>query len=152
MESVVVGCTGSDASRAAVEWAANFAREVDAEVIAAYAVSTAQEWELAALQINTDPLRRELEQLLRGEWTAPLRDAGVQYHTKVITGRPANALMQLARDEHAALIVVGMGRHGTMSELLIGSVSKSLLHEALRPVVAVPPMWAASIEHTRAHM
>jgi nucleotide-binding universal stress UspA family protein len=47
--------------------------------------------------------------------------------------------MQLARAERVDLIVVGMGRHGTMSQLLLGTVSKDLLRGALRPVVAVPP-------------
>ena len=136
--TIVVGYTDSDASRAALRWAACIASELGLEVVVVYVMSTVQDWELAAIQINTDPLRRELEDLLAGQWTAPLRSAGVEHRTRVVSGAPAQALMQVARAEEAELIVVGMGRHGTMSQLLLGSVPKNLLRDALRPVVAVP--------------
>jgi nucleotide-binding universal stress UspA family protein len=136
---ILVGCTDSDASRAALRWATRVARDLDAEIVAAYAISTLWEWELAAVQVNTDPIRREVTELLDGRWTEPLRHAGLRYRTRVVSGPPAQALMQLARAEQVDLIVVGMGRHGTMSQLLLGTVSKDLLRGALRPVVAVPP-------------
>jgi nucleotide-binding universal stress UspA family protein len=135
---ILLGCTDSEASRAALRWTTCVARDLDAEVVAAYAISRLFEWELAAVQVNADPIRLELAQLLDGRWTEPLRRAGVRYRTRVVSGPPAQALMHLARAEQVDLIVVGMGRHGTMSQLLLGTVPKDLLRGALRPVVAVP--------------
>jgi nucleotide-binding universal stress UspA family protein len=136
---ILVGCSDSDASRAALRWATRVARDLGAGIIAAYAISTLWEWELAAVQVNTDPIRREVTELLDGRWTESLRHAGMRYRTRVVSGPPAQALMQLARAERVDLIEVGMGRHGTMSQLLLGTLSKDLLGGALCPVVAVPP-------------
>jgi hypothetical protein len=63
------------------------ARDLDAEIVAAYAISTLWEWELPAVQVNTDPIRREVNKLLSGRWTEPLRHAGVRYRTRVVSGR-----------------------------------------------------------------
>ena len=144
MELLVVGYDDSEAARAAMRWAAHYARERDAVLHVIYVVSSIGEWELAALQVNPDPLRDEFQRCLREEWTEPLREAGVTYTTHVAIGRPAEELMRYARRENAALIVIGMTGRGTLAELVAGGTAHDLEHHALRPVVAVPAHWNPS--------
>jgi nucleotide-binding universal stress UspA family protein len=141
MERIIVGYDDSPAARGALTWAVHHAQRAEAELIIVYVVSSSFEWELNAVQINTDPIRKEFERRLRGEWTEPVRAAGVRYETQLDVGRPARALLDAARRHEAALIVIGMTARGTLGELVFSSVGHQLFHHAARPVVAVPEGW-----------
>jgi nucleotide-binding universal stress UspA family protein len=142
MNTIVVGYDNSAAAQTALDWATDHAQHIDGELLVIYVASSIAEWELSAAQINPDPIRHEFERRLRDEWTAPLRKAQVPYRTKFVVGRVAEELMRTAREEHAALIVIGMTARGTLSELVLGSTQHELLHHAVRPVVAVPASWS----------
>jgi nucleotide-binding universal stress UspA family protein len=141
MERVIVGYDNSPAARAAMRWAVHYASRTDAELIIVFVVPSIAEWEFNAAQVNTDPMRQEIERRLRGEWTDIVRDGGVPYQTQLDVGRPAETLLAAARRNDAALIVIGMTPHGTLGELVFGSVGRHLTHHAVRPIVTVPPDW-----------
>ena|SRR5437016_1180823 len=141
MERVIVGYDDSPAARGALTWAVHHAQRTEAELIIVYVVSSSFEWELNAVQVNTDPIRKEFERRLRGAWTEPVRAAGVRYQIQLDIGRPAEALIDAARRNEAALIVIGMTARGTLSELVFSSVSHHLFHHVVRPVVTVPAGW-----------
>jgi nucleotide-binding universal stress UspA family protein len=144
MERIVVGYDDSAGARSALTWAVQYAKRTASELVVVYVVSEAWEWELAAVQVNTDPLRKEFERRLRGEWTADARAAGVQYRTELEVGNPAEALLAAARRNAAALIVVGMSKGGAISELMRGSASHHMMQHAVRPIVTVPAGWESS--------
>jgi len=141
MDTIVLGFDDSNAARAARAWAARQALLTAGEVLVVYVRAALAEWELAAAQIDPDPIRREYERRLDDEWTADLRARNVPYRTKATIGRIADELMQIARAEDAALIVIGMTARGTISELMFGSTQRELAHHAVRPIVAVPASW-----------
>src|SRR4051794_2902953 len=97
MQELLVAYDDSDAARAALAWAIQYAKAADARVVLLYVVSSVGEWELAAVQVNTDPLRRRLGELLDGTWSEPLRQADVPYRTKMVVGRPAEKILETAR-------------------------------------------------------
>lgn len=138
---IVVGYDDTPAARAALAWAADYAAAVGGELLVVYVSSAIVELELAAAQIDADPIRRSFEHRLEGEWTASLRQRRISFRTKVVVGRVATELMRLARAEHAALIVIGMTGRGTLGELTFGSAEHELVKHAVRPVVAVPKVW-----------
>jgi nucleotide-binding universal stress UspA family protein len=55
----------------------------------------------------------------------------------VIEESPAFAIMRLADQEHADMIVVGRRGRGGFTELLLGSVSHQLVHHAKQPLVII---------------
>jgi nucleotide-binding universal stress UspA family protein len=141
MERIIVGYDNSPAARGALRWAVHHASRTGAELIVVYVVSSAFEWELNAVQINTDTIRKDVEHRLRGEWTEIVRDAGVRYEIELKLGRPAEALLAAARRNEAVLIVIGMTPRGTLGELVFSSVGHHLSHHAVRPIVTVPAGW-----------
>ena len=63
---------------------------------------------------------------------------GVEVQRDVINDRhPGKALLEASRE--ADLLVVGTRGHGGFSELMLGSVSHSVVLHAVCPVVVVPP-------------
>jgi nucleotide-binding universal stress UspA family protein len=143
MDTIVVGYDDSAAARSALAWAAQCADHAGRELVVVYVASSIAEWELAAAQVNPDPIRHEVRRLLKDEWTASLRRNGVPYRTRLRSGRVAEQLMRAAREEQATLIVIGMTAKGTLSELVRESTQHRLLHHAARPVVAVPAGWSS---------
>ncbi len=143
METIVVGYNDSPPARAALAWAAVEARQRHARLLVVYVVSSVGEWELAAAQINPDPIRQEFERRLAGDWTAKLRDEAIEYDTSVVVGRVGHAIRRCAAQEHASMIVVGMSHRGTLAELVSEDPEHELARHAVRPVVAVPSDWQA---------
>jgi nucleotide-binding universal stress UspA family protein len=141
MEYIVVGYDHSPAAQGALAWAAHYVGRNGGELLLVYVVSSAWEWELAAVQVNPDPIRREIRDLLHESWTEPLRTAGLRYQTEVTVGRPAEVLLASARRHDASLIVLGMTGRGTLGELVRGSTGREVAHHAVRPIVTVPPDW-----------
>jgi nucleotide-binding universal stress UspA family protein len=148
MERVIVGYDDSPAARGALTWAVHHAQRTGAELVIVYVVSSSFEWELNAAQINTDPIRKEFERRLRGQWTESVRTAGVRYEIQLEVGRPAEALLAAARRKDAALIVIGLTGRGTLGELVFSTVSHHLSHHAVRPVVTVPAGWESGASGT----
>lgn len=141
MERIIVGYDHGPAAQGALRWAVDYARRTNAELVVVYAVSSSWEWELAAIQVNPDPIRHEIRQLLAESWTEAVRAAGVPYQTEVAVGRPADALLASARHHEASLIVLGMTGRGTLGELVLGSTGRAVAHHAVRPIVTVPEGW-----------
>ena len=68
-------------------------------------------------------------------WQDKYPDVDVRTH--VLQGRPADILVDAS--EHAALVVVGSRGRGGFRGLLLGSVSRNVLHRAHCPVAVVRP-------------
>jgi len=135
---IVVGTDGSDNARRALAWAASLAAACGAEVVAVHCLGllfhpTATDLEPA------QPHREEIRALLDGEWTAPLRDAGVVHHGELRDGSPVTVLLAVADDVDADLVVVGSRGVGGFAGLLLGSTSTQLVQHSPRPVLIVPP-------------
>jgi len=59
-------------------------------------------------------------------------------HRRPIVGDPATAVLGVAAEVDADLIVVGSRRHGSFVSALLGSVSREIADATDRPVVVVP--------------
>ncbi|MFM8303619.1 MAG: universal stress protein, partial [Actinomycetota bacterium] len=65
-------------------------------------------------------------------------EAGVPYRAELFEGSPVGAIIRIADEAGADLVVVGRRGHGGFVELVLGSVAHALAHHATVPVVIVP--------------
>ncbi|MDO5684364.1 MAG: universal stress protein [Propionibacteriaceae bacterium] len=139
-DPVVVGVDGSETSTQALAFAAEFAHGVGAPLVAVAA------WPLPWRA--QDPMDLETA-LLDGPahaehlLTAALSKVRATYPDLVIgsslsDAEPAAALVDAARD--AQLLVVGSRGRGGFAGMLLGSISRTVLHHAPCPVAVVRPV------------
>lgn len=67
-----------------------------------------------------------------------MRNAGVEATALLVHGTTVETILQEASDVDADMIVVGSHGKGAMYQLLLGSVSKSVLHKSSLPVLVIP--------------
>jgi nucleotide-binding universal stress UspA family protein len=56
----------------------------------------------------------------------------------LLAGKPAREILQLADDQHADLIVMGVQGRGAIDRMLFGSVTQQVVRQAACPVLTVP--------------
>ncbi|WP_432560257.1 universal stress protein [Granulicoccus sp. GXG6511] len=138
---VVVGVDGSKTSSAAIGFAARFAEAVGASVLGVAAApdplrSIARE--IVVSDEHSLSVRQDAERFLH-EAMAGLRadHPDLVVGSTVLEHEPADALVQAA--DNAQLIVVGSHGRGGFAGMLLGSVSRTVLHHAPCPVAVVRP-------------
>lgn len=130
---LVVGYDGSDASRAALAYAASKAGS-GGVVVVVHAYGPPADW------LGKPEYQRVLD-VHRGRGEALLESiplpSGVEHETELIAGDPAEKIVDVARVRDADEIVIGSHGYGRLRSVL-GSVSHQVLHTADRPVVVIP--------------
>ena len=136
-KNVVLGLDGSTDSVRAIPYATELAGE-DGRIIAVHVrevlLGRAGGQPVA---VNEDEIEADARHQV-----ADINASGVSTELKVISsvaGGPAHVLADVARDEHADMIVVGTRGRRQVAGLILGCVTHRLLHIAPCPVLAVPP-------------
>lgn len=136
LDTIVVGVDGSAHAERALGVAAGLAARAGSRIVAVHAAEPG-----AVPDPSVHPLAstgRNLPDLL-DRWCEPLRAHGLVGHDAVIAeGDPRTALMDVAEERGADLLVVGSRGLGPVSALLLGSVASSLIQHAPVPVTVVP--------------
>jgi nucleotide-binding universal stress UspA family protein len=65
--------------------------------------------------------------------------AGVTHEERLVAGDTVPAILRIADELDAEMIVVGSTRHGAIGTALLGSVSLDLLRRVRRPVLVIHP-------------
>lgn len=135
--TIVVGCDASDCAQAALDVALELAKQLGDRIVIAYAFeppvrSVGDEW-----TAHRNALQ-ELGQSVVGPALERARAAGVEAEVELVDERPAQALLQLAEQRDARLIVVGTYGESPLRGAILGSVPHKLLQAADRPVLVVP--------------
>ena len=142
--SIVVGTDGSDTARTAVRQAVALARQTGArlQIVSAYEPVSDQR-----LRHQQDEVPKDRERMVnpRGDVLAMLeaaRDeagrAGVeQVETFARQGDAADAILDIAEEQHADLIVVGNKGMTGAKRFLLGSVPNKISHHAPCSVLIV---------------
>jgi nucleotide-binding universal stress UspA family protein len=140
-QSIVVGTDGSETAEEAVRQAADLARSAGArlDLVAAYP-GPQPIWERLEGSARTQPvdLRRVAEELLLRA-AQQIEGDGLEVNQEAREGDAASVLIDVAREQHADLIVVG-DRGGTaVRRFLLGSVPNKISHHAPCSVMIVRP-------------
>ena len=142
--TIIVGTDGSESSLTAVERAAEVASAAEALliVVCAYSPMTAREGAILTRSLGdtrfgevpgTEPAQ---EALATGAKRA--QDAGAtRVEGKLVEGDPGQALLSVAEERSADLIVVGNRGINTLSARLLGSVPSDVSHRARCDVLIV---------------
>jgi nucleotide-binding universal stress UspA family protein len=136
IDSIVVGTDGSDTAAEAVRQATELALTVRARIYLVCAYEPVPESRLRAerlevpqdLQWMVNP-RADVERLLETSAEA-MRAAGVAVETLAREGDPADAILDVAEQRGADLIVVGNKGMTGAKRFLLGSVPNKVSHHA----------------------
>ncbi len=85
--------------------------------------------------LELDRPRIEANQQLLDAAASSVRHEGVTVETAVLRGRPATAIVTEAATFQADLVVLGSRGHGTVTSMLLGSVSAEVVDQAPCPVL-----------------
>jgi nucleotide-binding universal stress UspA family protein len=134
--SIVVGTDGSDTAKEAVRQATEFAKAMGASVHLVSAYEPIGEGRLREerqqvpddLQWMVNP-REDVDATLK-EAGGAIEEAGVQVETYAREGDPADAILDVAEEKKADLIVVGNKGMTGAKRFLLGSVPNKVSHHA----------------------
>ena len=138
MKSIVVGVDGSPESLLALEWAYSEALASGAELnvvhawVCPYTIS-----ETSVLEVRK-PMEHAAAKVLQSSLDSlgrRLTNGSVIVHSTLCEKAPAEALLK--ESEGADLLVVGSRGRGGLRSLVLGSVSRAVLHNAVSPVTVV---------------
>jgi nucleotide-binding universal stress UspA family protein len=133
--TIVVGYDGSECARAALAEAVRIATERRTGLTVAFGYGVepmggeASDHRKALHEFGEARLREGMEQI---------GPSGIAAETVCVDARPADALLRLADDRGAQMIVVGNHGESPLVGAILGSVPHKLLHRARVPVLVVP--------------
>lgn len=138
--TILCGIDESRVAREALRIARHLADALDHGLVAAHVVAPAP---VPAMSTNRQAAWARPDDLAAGE--ALLERACVETESadvdrRVVVGRPAERLAELADEEDAELIVVGSRSHHLLRAAFVGGVSSELLGLASCPVIVVPAL------------
>ena len=135
-KSVVLGLDTSPGAQRALAVAIRIARALDVPLVLVHGIEppgrVGEEVGEARDAIE------ELEERVTRPAVAAAEDAGVRTIVEVVESRPAPALVAVADEHDAEVIVVGTWNESPLRGLLLGSVAHKLLQLSDRPVLCVP--------------
>ncbi len=143
IEKIVVGTDGSDTAAQAVMQAGEFAEKLGAQLVIVSAfdpVSSARlekEREHAPADVEWSINEREDVDSMLGQIAAPLKERGITVSVTARQGNPADAILDVAEEESADLIVVGNKGMAGARRFLLGSVPNKISHHAPCSVLIV---------------
>lgn len=140
-EAIVVGTDGSATAKRAVREAVRLAKALDGEVHIVSAFEPVRGAHIAGAPAGAAkvfaPLPDSTVQAILEEAASAARIDGATVRTHALDKSPADALLEVAAEVDADLIVVGsQGMHGT-KRLVLGSVPNSVSHKARCNVLIV---------------
>ncbi len=138
MNAIVLGTDGSPGAEAAVQKVIELARGSGATVhlVCAYPMPSALERiGMTARQDPTDLRGVAYDVLARDE--RRFSDAGFAVEKHAREGDPAQAIIDVAAEQKADLIVVGAGGAAALRRFMLGSVAGKLAHHAPRSLLIV---------------
>jgi nucleotide-binding universal stress UspA family protein len=138
MKRIVIATDGSPSALEAVRFGLELAEEQGAEAVIVHAVPALDAFGgslgmPAAVPHHVDDLDRKPVE----EAAALAAEHDVPARTELVLGNPVDEIVAYADSIDADLIVVGSRGHGAVASVLLGSVSRGVLHEARRSVLVV---------------
>lgn len=140
MKQIVIATDGSQSAREAIEVGLELAGEQGAEVTFVH-VLPADKWVVpgrgTAGHAKPHHVDMDESEIALSEAVDAAEGAGVTYALERISGDAADEIVAVADAKNADLIVVGSRGRGPVTSAVLGSVSRSVMNQAKRPVLVV---------------
>lgn len=135
MGAIVVGYDGSSCGNAALDEALALADELRDRVTVVFGYAPPGIWggEIA----DHEQAIEELGEKMTAEARSRAAARGAEIDVELVPKRAVDALLDVADQRGARMIVVGSGGAGTLKGIVLGSTPHKLLHLAERPVLVV---------------
>lgn len=138
MKKIVAGVDGSPESLCALDWAYDEAWQSGAELVVVHGWRYPYNVTPETVREVRKPMEADAAKELRASLDSlgsRLTDTSVVVHSVLCEGTPAEVLLREGED--ADMIVVGSRGRGGLRSLLLGSVSRDVLHHARCPVAVI---------------
>lgn len=143
IEKIVVGTDGSDTAAQAVVQAGDLAEKLGASLVIVSAFDPVSNARLerertdAPSDVEWSINEREDVDAMLGQVAAPLKERSIEVKVTARQGNPADAILDVAEEEGADLIVVGNKGMAGARRFLLGSVPNKISHHAPCSVLIV---------------
>jgi len=136
MKKIVLGYDDSESAQRALERTAQLAKAFDSEVIVTSVAPVEMSVGRSGGPIDpTEPLSKHTDELTRAR--EYLDGQGIQANYQPAVGEPADAIVQVAQERDADLIIVGTREPNLYQRVLGQSVSNAVAHKARVDVLIV---------------
>jgi nucleotide-binding universal stress UspA family protein len=152
MMKILVATDGSDGAKAAVTDGVRLAARLGAKILTVAAEPLPPAYFGVPPYYFSDPESKAFAAKTAEAAAETARQAGVEAESHVLgpTVDPARAIVEFARKQDADLIVVGSRGLGAFAGAVLGSVSRSIVRHADRPVL-VAKQYGAAGENAHEH-
>jgi nucleotide-binding universal stress UspA family protein len=136
MGTIVVGYDASKCGEKALRESLGLATELGDSIVVVFGYAPPGIWggEIA----DHEKAIEELGEQITAEAERRSREAGVECEVRLVPKRAAEALIEVADELEARMIVVGSFGDPPLKGVILGSTPNKLLHLADRPVLVVP--------------
>ena len=144
---VLVGLDASVSARAALQWAANYARSTGAGLRAIHVLEWPEVHDMYVTSVIEDLMYSDDSNVDRGcrnEIRHIFREIDPRPEWRLEFGQGKHGRLLVNEAAHARILVVGTREHVGLGRLLVGSTSHYCLTHAPCPVVAVPAIVLAT--------
>jgi nucleotide-binding universal stress UspA family protein len=138
MKAIVVGYDGSEHSERALERAVSMARNGTEIMVVSAAEPLMRSGGFAGTR-DVDPADAKAASDNLDKAAARLREAGLPCRAVEAHAKPADALVEQAKEHGADLIIVGKRGLNALERSLLGSVSTKVVHDAACDVLVTAP-------------
>lgn len=132
--SLVVGVDGSDCANAAIDEAASLAKDLNDRVIVVFGYEPYRG--ASEIQDHRAALE-ELGEKLGADAMARVKAAGADGELRLIDENAVDALLHIADEVDARMILVGSYGDSPLKGAILGSTPHKLVHMSKRPVLVV---------------
>jgi nucleotide-binding universal stress UspA family protein len=136
MGQIVVGYDGSDCSRAALDEAIQTAGAIGEGVVVVFGYSPPGLW--GGEIVEHEEAIEERGKKVLSEARHQAEAAGAEVEVELVAKKASEAIVDVAEERDARMIVVGSYGDPPLKGMILGSTPNKLLHLADRPVLVVP--------------
>jgi hypothetical protein len=134
---VVLSVAGLDEAAAGRRWCLEHLTRGD-QVIAVLGVNPVGEFVLGIPPFDVLDGENELLADVTRHYCVPLNAAGIACEPRLLPYQQGRAVMDVARSEHADLIVAGKRPHGRLGDTFLEGTASQVVHHPPCPVLVVP--------------